>query len=45
MEGRNVLTLDEKEAVFEAKEVAERIWGKAEAEVGLPAFLIPKAIL
>ena len=44
MEGRNVLTLDEKEAVFEAKEVAGRIWGKAEAEIGLPAFLIPKAI-
>jgi 5-methylthioadenosine/S-adenosylhomocysteine deaminase len=41
MEGRRVLTLDEREVISEAKEVARRIWSKAEAEIGLPRLLLP----
>ena len=42
MEGRKVLTVDEEEIVSKAKEVAQRIWRKAEAEIGLPKLLLEK---
>lgn len=42
VDGRRVLTLDEKEVISEAKEVAKPIWDKAEAEIGLPKFLIDR---
>jgi len=42
MEGRNVLSVDEEEVISKAHEVAMRIWGKAEAESGLPALLLDR---
>lgn len=40
MEERNVLTIDEQEVISKAKEVTERIWKKAEAEINLPRILL-----
>jgi len=42
MEGRKVLTVDEEEIISKAEEVAQRLWKKVEAEIGLPKFLLQK---
>jgi 5-methylthioadenosine/S-adenosylhomocysteine deaminase len=42
MEDGKVLTLDEEEILVRADEVARRLWKKAEAEFGLPKFLLKK---
>lgn len=42
MAERKVLTIDEREVILEAEEVAQRIWRKAELEIDLPKLLIPK---
>jgi 5-methylthioadenosine/S-adenosylhomocysteine deaminase len=42
MEGRKVLTVDEEEIISKANETAHRLWRKAEAEIGLPKFLLGK---
>jgi 5-methylthioadenosine/S-adenosylhomocysteine deaminase len=42
MEGRRILTMDEEETMSKAEEVAHRLWRKAEAEFGLPKFLLEK---
>jgi 5-methylthioadenosine/S-adenosylhomocysteine deaminase len=43
MAGRKIFTIDEKEVISKADEVAKRIWKKAESEIGLPGLLIPRA--
>lgn len=40
MAERKVLTIDEEEVISKAEEVAQRIWKKAESEIGLPELLI-----
>jgi len=39
-----VTTIDEKEVISKAREVAKRIWTKAESEIGLPKFLTDRSI-
>jgi 5-methylthioadenosine/S-adenosylhomocysteine deaminase len=43
MAGRKMFTIDEKEVISKADEVAKRIWKKAESEIGLPGLFIPRA--
>jgi 5-methylthioadenosine/S-adenosylhomocysteine deaminase len=43
MAGRKVSTIDEEEAISEADAVTERIWRKAESEIGLPQFLMRRS--
>jgi hypothetical protein len=40
MAGRQVVTVDEEEVLAKAEVVADRIWKKAEAEIGLPPLLL-----
>jgi cytosine/adenosine deaminase-related metal-dependent hydrolase len=42
MEGRTILTVDEEEIISKADETAHRLWRKADAEFGLPKFLLEK---
>jgi 5-methylthioadenosine/S-adenosylhomocysteine deaminase len=42
MESRKVVTVDEEEIISKAEEKAWRLWRKADAEFGLPRFLLEK---
>jgi 5-methylthioadenosine/S-adenosylhomocysteine deaminase len=42
MAGRQVVTVDEEEVLARAEAVADRVWKKAEAEIGLPPLLLER---
>lgn len=42
MAARKVLTVDEEEVVAKAAEAAHRVWGKAEADIGLPHSILDR---